>query len=905
MDQSTSFAQHTPTSAGQLQADTIQVQANARLARAPSTSSNGDTVSVATGYPSNASTYGSTDTATSRKRKLDETVEMMNGVDLVPRTAGTSLQSLRYEEAPHIADPKQIMRCRRAQSGAVTSARKGSQPAFRERSQTTQTSAQTLSKGSKRVRVHASSIELQQETPISSPTYAAQCPAHAVPDVDVLVQVIPRKQRAASLPLRYESLLSRKRITNCAARLAESRTRGHAIAFSQQRAPPLFGVPPATTHLTTHRINEPPVLVAPVACQPLPQLSHAQLATMHQLQLLTSSQSHLSVEPAQQRKTSGIPACRPVLQHSRSTSQSGGAPSIPSLRPPITKDTLRELDLQQVLKCRQLRHDVLFDADLVFRPSFDGDRYARSRHCTPWDADSCCSGDRKREAADRYWMALTRELAMGCRCTAFSFAPSATAMHNGHQATILPCICRTSADLLTRLPSRVTALAVELRDTLVTILPIAQGAEVEMEATFRAIRDTIDPELITQEAAHGVLDLLSLARFLVPIIKAHCAPMRDELVDCMLRSIEKGQQNSDSEAIGHGLRCCFSILEIMKLDIANHQLRVVRPYLLDNAADFERAAVSQAIGPKDISTALPKTEHWLVAAAVRQQLGGVGLSSRSLVQLVTDGVLELLFRPHSQVTKPRLPLGRSSRKSQSSRLPEPTDMPELLDLDIFRLQSLHSDVVDLAIMTLLILLFRQLCGMARRVPTPSEVANLKQEILILKRDMIARIGSRSIGSGLKMLENPAWREGMKDVVLQIACRAGGTGSAGQYVPSPSIMEVLHSWLEKNLVADSSLVRLSAPMPQRSTNLSMQFILITTRIRGVVFDRVLQAVQPVKQRTSVCIQGENEAALKKNGLADFPSEVQVLVERLAKLVSINSTTHYPFYRKLLNARIQEA
>jgi hypothetical protein len=79
-----------------------------------------------------------------------------------------------------------------------------------------------------------------------------------------------------------------------------------------------------------------------------------------------------------------------------------------------------------------------------------------------------------------------------------------------------------------------------LRDILIAILTVAQGASAEMAATHRAIRDNIDPELIAQEVAHGILDLASLARFLVPILKAHCAPMRDELVDQMVYAIQKG-----------------------------------------------------------------------------------------------------------------------------------------------------------------------------------------------------------------------------------------------------------------------------------------------------------------------------------------------------------------------------
>lgn len=365
-------------------------------------------------------------------------------------------------------------------------------------------------------------------------------------------------------------------------------------------------------------------------------------------------------------------------------------------------------------------------------------------------------GERKREAAERYWTALAQELKTGCKCTAFTFAPSATAAYAGQKAEILPCVCRSSPDVLQRLPSRVTALATELRDTLIAILPEVQGTERDMEATHRSIRDHIDPELIEQEAAHGVLDLSSLAHYLVPVLKAHCAPMRDELVDSMVRFIDEGQLKGDMNMVTSGLRCCFQILEVMKLDIANHQLRMVRPYLLANAADFERGAVAKAIGDRAPSDVLRKTRDWLLSAAHRQAIGVGKLSHTLLVSMVAEGVLEQLFNPQMSLLKQSLgSSGRTSRKVRAVRLPEPAFLPELLDLDVHRLQGLHSDVTDLSIMTLLMLLFRQLCGMSRRAPRPKEVAEVKQEILVLKRDLAVRIGGRNSASGSRTLDNPA------------------------------------------------------------------------------------------------------------------------------------------------------
>lgn len=45
-----------------------------------------------------------------------------------------------------------------------------------------------------------------------------------------------------------------------------------------------------------------------------------------------------------------------------------------SLAPPVTRATLRELDLHEIMRNPQLRHDVVFDPNLMFRPNYDGQR---------------------------------------------------------------------------------------------------------------------------------------------------------------------------------------------------------------------------------------------------------------------------------------------------------------------------------------------------------------------------------------------------------------------------------------------------------------------------------------------------------------------------------------------------
>lgn len=66
-----------------------------------------------------------------------------------------------------------------------------------------------------------------------------------------------------------------------------------------------------------------------------------------------------------------------VAYHASRALQLGGkriSPAPTALSPPITRSTLRELDLSEILRNPQLRHDSVFDPNLMFRPNYDGER---------------------------------------------------------------------------------------------------------------------------------------------------------------------------------------------------------------------------------------------------------------------------------------------------------------------------------------------------------------------------------------------------------------------------------------------------------------------------------------------------------------------------------------------------
>ncbi|TGZ80397.1 Tcp11-domain-containing protein [Ascodesmis nigricans] len=226
------------------------------------------------------------------------------------------------------------------------------------------------------------------------------------------------------------------------------------------------------------------------------------------------------------------------------------------LEPPVTQQTLRELDLQEIYRNPKLRHDVVFDSQLHFRPNLDGSR-----------------GRRKREQSEQYWKEVLRD------CTRL--------FENVREKRVM----QHTAEL--RLP----ILFKTIREILVSLVPKNDRDEV---------MSALDPPLLMQQLQHGVLDFKKLARWLAAVLKAHCAPMRDQWVEQMVTRIAYGVDHGKTAAFVEGLKIIFGILEAMKLDVANHQIRTLRPHLVSTAVQFEQGYFHERIesGRLDIREAV-------------------------------------------------------------------------------------------------------------------------------------------------------------------------------------------------------------------------------------------------------------------------------------------------------------
>ena len=185
------------------------------------------------------------------------------------------------------------------------------------------------------------------------------------------------------------------------------------------------------------------------------------------------------------------------------------------LLPSITRFTLSELDLSEILSNPQLRHDLVFDDDLQFKPNKDDNGIKSIQDIL-------------------YWIKVAQEFE-------------------------------------NKKFFRVPLLLHEIKAIIKSVLPSSFSRQVE---------SNIDIALISHQLEHQVFDPTQVFMYIHSLLSQNCAPIRDQLVLQLLNNAKE----LDFALYFRGL---FDLLELMKLDAANHQLQKIRPTIIQSAPDFE------------------------------------------------------------------------------------------------------------------------------------------------------------------------------------------------------------------------------------------------------------------------------------------------------------------------------
>lgn len=207
--------------------------------------------------------------------------------------------------------------------------------------------------------------------------------------------------------------------------------------------------------------------------------------------------------------------------------------------------------MSKIIYNPKLRHDINFDPGLHFRPNLDGEK-----------------GRKKQERANQFWKMMKEELAMF-----ITDRPSFYAKHGESDEWTLPTLLKA------------------VKEIIQTLVP-------QRDRQF--LDEGLNIDLLMQQFHKGMADLEKLALWLSRVLKSHCAPMRDDWVDTMYTQLSHGNRDSDLDQLVTGMRSLLSVLEAMKLDVANHQIRCLRPVLIEDTIHFEQKFFIKKINSRKV-----------------------------------------------------------------------------------------------------------------------------------------------------------------------------------------------------------------------------------------------------------------------------------------------------------------
>ncbi|CAK9784331.1 hypothetical protein CC85DRAFT_291709 [Cutaneotrichosporon oleaginosum] len=442
--------------------------------------------------------------------------------------------------------------------------------------------------------------------------------------------------------------------------------------------------------------------------------------------------------------------------------------------PPVNMSSLKILDTSEVLRLPQMRHELLFE-NISFLP-------VRPPAHSPSTSYALLSTHRSQivdpspatEEFDRYWACIRAEIEQGCRCTRWD-GPGSTASIKG-------CICGRWTPGLSEAkwwresravwPSRLPTLIKTLRDIFESLMasttpcstPSPHGHPTESPAyppssvthsLVPALFAALDPKFLTLQVRRGTFDP-DLFRVIGEAMKVHCAPVRDAMVDEMV-AIATGSSEHTPDIV-MGLRKCFDCVEVMKLDIANHQVQSLKNLLWQQAEHNEMGTFLNYLAAAKRSLESSKTFAWIHAASKRVAIAAMpqerrhlmaqcacGVNSELAIRSLADGFIDLVYGDwveDTEVWPPIVPSRRPELPPPLRVLPSKVVVPEVFKMDACRIKNFHAEMVDIAIAQCVLSTFRSHYVKAHPNASEGEVADQVAQV----RETYKHI--MTVGSGL-------------------------------------------------------------------------------------------------------------------------------------------------------------
>jgi len=138
-------------------------------------------------------------------------------------------------------------------------------------------------------------------------------------------------------------------------------------------------------------------------------------------------------------------------------------------------------------------------------------------------------------------------------------------------------------------------LLIEMKTLILEMLPKSKGAD----SMRKEIEEVLDAELLKQQIDHDAFDIGACGSFILSTLSKICAPVRDAKINFLKTQTE----------LVPLLRGAFEVINLMKMDIANYEIKAVKPILMKQAVKYECEKFDEYL--KENKDGLNLTKIWL------------------------------------------------------------------------------------------------------------------------------------------------------------------------------------------------------------------------------------------------------------------------------------------------------
>ncbi|KAJ3341808.1 hypothetical protein HDU83_006420 [Entophlyctis luteolus] len=171
------------------------------------------------------------------------------------------------------------------------------------------------------------------------------------------------------------------------------------------------------------------------------------------------------------------------------------------------------------------------------------------------------------------------------------------------------------------------------------------------------IEEALDLEFIKQQIKNKSLNLVGLLQFILSKMALLCAPQRDNSIKAIVSELAAVTGPEGLASVFDGI---LTVLDDMKLDLANYKLQSLRPHLKTQAVEYEKAKFKEyfesakVLGPSTAAAVLPRTKAWLeqtvnlkAQTARDRNPENVDLPENKIryADILHDALLSLVFSP--------------------------------------------------------------------------------------------------------------------------------------------------------------------------------------------------------------------------------------------------------------------